>query len=129
METVGERMKTLPRPKCYEWKSVQGCAVMGSDLLWYRGEVVEVLGEFVKVSVTPVIQDAATCGVMESSLPWRGCWQVQHVDSGLVENIPVIHVYPVLLCEDVPQLCLSCKLHGINPVRSTCPLLRDSPAP
>ncbi|TWW80400.1 RING finger protein 17, partial [Takifugu flavidus] len=88
METVGERMKTLPRPKCYEWKSVQGCAVMGSDMLWYRGEVVEVLGEFVKV---------------------------QHVDSGLVENIPVIHVYPVLLCQDVPQLCLSCKLHGINP--------------
>lgn len=50
--TVGERMKTLPRPKCYEWKSVQGCAVMGSDMLWYRAEVVEVLGEFVKVSVT-----------------------------------------------------------------------------
>lgn len=52
MQTVGERMKTLPRPKCYEWKSVQGCAVMGSDMLWYRGEVVEVLGEFLKVSVT-----------------------------------------------------------------------------
>lgn len=54
METVGEHMKTLPRPKCYEWKSVQGCAVMGSDMLWYRGEVVEVLGEFVKVSVTTI---------------------------------------------------------------------------
>lgn len=53
LETVGERMKTLPSPKCYEWKWVQGCAVMGSDLLWYRGEVVEVLGEFVKVSLTP----------------------------------------------------------------------------
>lgn len=51
LETVGECMKTLPRPKCYEWKSVQGCAVIGSDMLWYRGEVVEVLGEFVKVSV------------------------------------------------------------------------------
>lgn len=53
LETVGERMKTLPSPKCYEWKWVRGCAVMGSDLLWYRGEVVEVLGEFVKVSLTP----------------------------------------------------------------------------
>lgn len=52
METVCQRMKTLPRPKCYEWKSVQGCAVMGSDMLWYRGEVVEVLGEYVKVSTT-----------------------------------------------------------------------------
>lgn len=58
LETVGEHMKTLPRPKCYEWKSVQGCAVMGSDMLWYRGEVLEVLGEFVKVRfhhITPVI--------------------------------------------------------------------------
>lgn len=50
METVRQSIKTLPRPNCYEWKLVQGCAVMGSDMLWYRGEVVEVLGEYVKVS-------------------------------------------------------------------------------
>lgn len=51
IETVRMSMKTLPRPNCYEWKSVQGCAVMGSDLIWYRGEVVEVLGDNVKVSI------------------------------------------------------------------------------
>lgn len=51
METVRQCMKTLPRPKCYEWKLVQGCAIKGSDMLWYRGEVVEVQGEFVKASV------------------------------------------------------------------------------
>lgn len=51
METVGQSLKTFPGPSCYEWKRVQGCAVMGSDMLWYRGEVVEVLGEYVKVSI------------------------------------------------------------------------------
>lgn len=50
-ETVRQSIKTLPRPNSYEWKSVQGCAVMGSDMLWYRGEVVEVLGQYVKVSI------------------------------------------------------------------------------
>lgn len=46
------------------------------------------------------------------------CVQVQYVDYGLVENIPVVHVYPVLLCDDVPQLCMPCQLHRINPVRA-----------
>lgn len=44
-------------------------------------------------------------------------FQVQYVDYGLVENIPVVHVYPKLLFEDVPQLCMPCQLHGLNPVR------------
>lgn len=44
-------------------------------------------------------------------------FQVQYVDYGLVENIPVVHVYPRLLFEDVPQLCMPCQLHGLNPVR------------
>lgn len=48
---AGQSMKTFPKPDCYEWKSVQGCAVMGSDMLWYRGKVVEVVGEHVKVSI------------------------------------------------------------------------------
>lgn len=51
METVRRRIKTLSRPNSYEWKSVRGCAVMGSDMLWYRGEVLEVLGEYIKVGV------------------------------------------------------------------------------
>ncbi|XP_061092080.1 RING finger protein 17 isoform X2 [Conger conger] len=82
-------IKTLPRQKPYSWKSVLGCAVMGSDMLWYRGEVQEVIGGHVKV---------------------------RYVDQGLVENIPVCHVYPTVLCEDIPQLCIPCKLHGIIPV-------------
>ncbi|KAM3843082.1 RING finger protein 17-like [Diretmus argenteus] len=42
--------------------------------------------------------------------------KVRYVDYGLVENIPVVHVYPLLLCEDVPQLCVPCQLYGVNPV-------------
>lgn len=55
------------------------------------------------------------------------CGQVRYVDQGLVENIPAIHICPVLLCEDVPQLCVPCKLHRNNPVRSTPPQLQDAP--
>ncbi|KAM3608198.1 uncharacterized protein V6R79_020824 [Siganus canaliculatus] len=88
-ERIQQRMKTLPRPKPYTWKSVQGCAVMGPDMLWYRAKLLELLGGQIKV---------------------------QYVDCGLVENIPTVHVYPMLLCEDVPQLCVPCQLHGINPV-------------
>ncbi|XP_058476020.1 RING finger protein 17 isoform X2 [Solea solea] len=88
-ERIQQSMKTLPNQKPYTWKSVQGCAVIGPDMLWYRGQLVEVLGGHVKV---------------------------QYVDFGLVENIPVVHVYPILLCDDVPQLCMPCQLHGINPV-------------
>ncbi|XP_041663773.1 RING finger protein 17 isoform X2 [Cheilinus undulatus] len=88
-ERIQQSMKTLPRQKPYTWRSVQGCAVIGSDMLWYRGQLLEVLGGHVKV---------------------------QYVDYGLVENIPVVHVYPMLLCDDVPQLCMPCQLHNTNPV-------------
>ncbi|KAK2905757.1 hypothetical protein Q8A73_009700 [Channa argus] len=88
-ERIQQSMKSLPRQKPYTWKSVLGCAVIGPDMLWYRGQLLEVLGGHVKV---------------------------QYVDYGLIENIPVVHVYPMLLCEDVPQLCVPCQLHGINPV-------------
>ncbi|KAJ8407109.1 hypothetical protein AAFF_G00287850 [Aldrovandia affinis] len=40
--------KTLSRQKPCSWKTVLGCAVMGSDMLWYRGEVLEVIGGHVK---------------------------------------------------------------------------------
>lgn len=45
-------MKTLPQLKPYTWKSVQGCAIMGPDMLWHRGHLVEVLGEYLKVRET-----------------------------------------------------------------------------
>lgn len=82
-------MKTLPRQKPYTWKSVLGCSILGPDMLWHRGQLLEVQGGHVKV---------------------------QYVDCGLVEDIPVVHVYPMLLCEDIPQLCLPCQLHGVSPV-------------
>ncbi|XP_013854998.1 RING finger protein 17 [Austrofundulus limnaeus] len=88
-ERIQQSMKTLPRQKPYTWRSVQGCAVIGPDMLWYRGQLLELQGGHVKV---------------------------QYVDYGLVENIPVVHVYPMLLCDDVPQLCVSCQLLSINPV-------------
>ncbi|XP_061580277.1 RING finger protein 17 [Cololabis saira] len=88
-ELIQQNMKTLPRQKPFTWKSVQGCAVIGPDMLWYRGQLLEVLGGHVKV---------------------------QYVDYGLVENIPVVHVYPMLLCMDVPQLCMPCQLLGTHPV-------------
>ncbi|KAF0026789.1 hypothetical protein F2P81_021526 [Scophthalmus maximus] len=86
-ERIQRSIKTLPRQKPYTWKSVQGCAVCGPDMLWCRGQLLELLGGHVKV---------------------------QYVDYGLVETIPVVHVYPMLLCEEVPQLCLPCQLHGIG---------------
>ncbi len=38
------------------------------------------------------------------------------MDQGLVESIPVCHVYPMVLCEDVPQLCVPCQINGVIPV-------------
>ncbi|KAL7866157.1 hypothetical protein SRHO_G00114040 [Serrasalmus rhombeus] len=89
MECLQQHIKTLPQQKRYNWKSVLGCAVMGSDMLWYRGQVLEVI---------------------------RGHVKVRYVDQGIVENIPVCHVYPVVLCEDVPQLCVPCQINGVVPV-------------
>ncbi|KAM6970584.1 RING finger protein 17 [Aplochiton taeniatus] len=88
-ERLQQQMKTLPRHKPYTWKSVLGCVVMGPDMLWYRGQVMEFIGGQVKV---------------------------RYVDQGLVESIPVCHVYPKVLCDDVPQLCVPCQLHGVIPV-------------
>ncbi|XP_061749993.1 RING finger protein 17 isoform X2 [Nerophis ophidion] len=88
-DKIQQSMKTLPNQKRYTWKTVKGCAVIGPDMLWYRGQMLEVTGGNVKV---------------------------QYVDYGLVENIPVVHVYPRLLCEHVPQLCMACRLHAISPV-------------
>ena len=48
-ERIQQSIKTLPRPRPYTWKSVQGCADIGPDMLWYRGQVLEVLGGHVKV--------------------------------------------------------------------------------
>lgn len=49
-ERLQQHIKTLPRQKNYNWKGVLGCAVMGTDMYWYRGHVMEVIGGHVKVS-------------------------------------------------------------------------------
>ena len=51
-ERIHQSMKTLPRQKPYTWKSVLGCAVIGPDMLWYRGQLLEVLGGHIKVRKT-----------------------------------------------------------------------------
>ncbi|KAK0152641.1 RING finger protein 17 [Merluccius polli] len=83
------QMKMAPQQKPYTWQTVLGCALMGPDMLWYRAQVLEVLRELVKV---------------------------RYVDYGSVENIPVVHVYPTLLCEEVPTLCFPCHLNAVIPV-------------
>ncbi|XP_055086710.1 RING finger protein 17 [Periophthalmus magnuspinnatus] len=86
---IQQSMKFNPCQKNYTWKSVEGCVIYGPDMLWHRGQRLEVLGGHVKV---------------------------QYIDYGHVESIPVVHVHPRLLCEDVPQLCVPFQLHGIAPV-------------
>ena len=51
-ERIQQSMKTLPRQKPYTWKFGQGCAVIGPDMLWYRGQLLELLGGHVKVRNT-----------------------------------------------------------------------------
>lgn len=48
-QRIQQRLDSLPEQKPYTWKSVQGCAVIGPDMLWYRGQLLEVLGGHVKV--------------------------------------------------------------------------------
>ncbi|TRY97078.1 hypothetical protein DNTS_027273, partial [Danionella cerebrum] len=93
-EHLQQHIKTMPRQKNYNWKGVVGCAVMGPDMFWYRAQVQEVIGGNVKV---------------------------QYVDQGLVESIPVCHVYPKVLCEDVPQLCMPCQINGVIPIGKRWP--------
>ncbi|XP_031421936.1 RING finger protein 17 isoform X2 [Clupea harengus] len=84
-----QHIKATPVLKHHNWRDVQGCIIKGTDMLWHRGRVVELIGGQVKV---------------------------QYVDLGLVENIPVCHVYPMVVCEDVPQLCVPLRLHKGKPV-------------
>ncbi|XP_053732823.1 RING finger protein 17 isoform X2 [Synchiropus splendidus] len=86
-DRIQQLIKSPLQANVYTWKSVQGCAVIGSDMVWYRGQVMEVVGGHLKV---------------------------RYVDYGLVEDIPMVHAHPVLLCANVPQLCVPCQLHDVN---------------
>ncbi|KAL2104301.1 hypothetical protein ACEWY4_001169 [Coilia grayii] len=49
-------------------------------------------------------------GALCRSAALRCTAAVQYVDVGLIENIPGCHVYPMVVCEDVAQLCVPLRL-------------------
>ncbi|XP_043929225.1 RING finger protein 17 isoform X2 [Protopterus annectens] len=89
MDNIQKKFKLQGLLKPYCWKNGDGCAVRGSDTLWYRGKVTEVIGGSVKVF---------------------------YIDHGYTEKIPPCHLYPLILYEDMPQFCIPCKLHGVVPL-------------
>uniref|UniRef100_A0A0D9RZI8 RING finger protein 17 n=1 Tax=Chlorocebus sabaeus TaxID=60711 RepID=A0A0D9RZI8_CHLSB len=86
---IQSNLKCLGLLEPYFWKKGEACAVRGSDTLWYRGKVMEVVG---------------------------GTVRVQYLDHGFTEKIPQCHLYPILLYPDIPQFCIPCQLHNTTPV-------------
>lgn len=46
-----QQANTLPRQKHCEWNNVLGCVVQGSDMLWYRGRIQELIEGYMKVRI------------------------------------------------------------------------------
>ncbi|KAL1780761.1 RING finger protein 17 [Sigmodon hispidus] len=89
MDEIQSNLKCLGLLEPYLWKKGEPCAVRGSDTLWYRGKVMEVVG---------------------------GTIRVQYLDHGFTEKIPQCHLYPILLYPDTPQFCIPCQLYQTLPV-------------
>ncbi|XP_006832121.1 PREDICTED: RING finger protein 17 [Chrysochloris asiatica] len=89
MNEIQNNLKCLGLLEPYYWKKGEACAVRGSDTLWYRGKVMEVVG---------------------------GTIRVQYLDHGFIEKIPQCHLYPILLYPDTPQFCIPCQLYNTIPV-------------
>ncbi|XP_075419678.1 RING finger protein 17 [Tenrec ecaudatus] len=89
MSEIQNNLKCLGLLEPYFWKKGEPCAVRGSDTLWYRGRVMEVVS---------------------------GTIMVQYLDHGFMEKIPQCHLYPILLYPDKPQFCIPCQLHNTIPV-------------
>nr|XP_042140855.1 RING finger protein 17 isoform X2 [Peromyscus maniculatus bairdii] len=89
MDEIQSNLKCLGLLEPYIWKKGEPCAVRGSDTLWYRGKVMEVVG---------------------------GTIRVQYLDRGFTEKIPQCHLYPILLYPDTPQFCIPCQLYQTLPV-------------
>uniref|UniRef100_A0A8C6HDW9 RING finger protein 17 n=1 Tax=Mus spicilegus TaxID=10103 RepID=A0A8C6HDW9_MUSSI len=92
MDEIQSNLKCLGLLEPYSWKKGEPCAVRGSDTLWYRGKVMEVVG---------------------------GTIRVQYLDHGFTEKIPQCHLYPILLYPDTPQFCIPCQLYQTLPVGNT----------
>uniref|UniRef100_A0A8D2D0F5 RING finger protein 17 n=1 Tax=Sciurus vulgaris TaxID=55149 RepID=A0A8D2D0F5_SCIVU len=89
MNEIQSNLKYLGLLEPYFWKKGEPCAVRGSDTMWYRGKVMEVVG---------------------------GTIRVQYLDHGFSEKIPQCHLYPILLYPDTPQFCIPCQLYHTIPV-------------
>uniref|UniRef100_A0A7N5JF51 RING finger protein 17 n=1 Tax=Ailuropoda melanoleuca TaxID=9646 RepID=A0A7N5JF51_AILME len=89
MNEIQSNLKCLGLLEPYFWKKGEACAVRGSDTMWYRGKVMEVVGGTIKV---------------------------QYLDHGFTEKIPQCHLYPILLYPDTPQFCIPCQLYNTKPV-------------
>ncbi|XP_063088536.1 RING finger protein 17 [Cavia porcellus] len=89
MNEIQSTLKCLGLLEPYFWKKGEPCAVRGSDTMWYRGRVIEVVG---------------------------GTIRVQYLDHGFTEKIPQCHLYPILLYPDTPQFCIPCQLYHTIPV-------------
>uniref|UniRef100_A0A673T4X2 RING finger protein 17 n=1 Tax=Suricata suricatta TaxID=37032 RepID=A0A673T4X2_SURSU len=89
MNAIQSNLKCLGLLEPYFWKKGEACAVRGSDTMWYRGKVMEVVGGTIKV---------------------------QYLDHGFTEKIPQCHLYPILLYPDTPQFCIPCQLYNTKPV-------------
>lgn len=51
MNEIQSNLKCLGLLEPYFWKKGEACAVRGSDTMWYRGKVMEVVGGMIRVSV------------------------------------------------------------------------------
>lgn len=51
MDEIQSNLKCLGLLEPYFWKKGEPCAVRGSDTLWYRGKVMEVVGGTIRVSL------------------------------------------------------------------------------
>ncbi|KAJ1113733.1 hypothetical protein NDU88_001975 [Pleurodeles waltl] len=89
MENVQNDLKFLGILEPYNWRKGEGCSIRGSDTMWYRGKVMEVVG---------------------------GSVRVHYVDYGDIEKIPQCHLCPSVLYPEVPQFAIPCELHNILPV-------------
>uniref|UniRef100_A0A4X2M414 RING finger protein 17 n=1 Tax=Vombatus ursinus TaxID=29139 RepID=A0A4X2M414_VOMUR len=89
MDEIQSNFKCLGLLEPYCWKKGEACAVRGSDTVWYRGKVMEVVG---------------------------GTIRVQYLDHGYTEKIPQCHLYPIVLYADRPQFCIPCQLYNTVPI-------------
>uniref|UniRef100_A0A8D0GPR5 RING finger protein 17 n=1 Tax=Sphenodon punctatus TaxID=8508 RepID=A0A8D0GPR5_SPHPU len=89
MDDLQNKFKCLGLLDPYCWKKGEVCVVRGSDTMWYRGKVIEMVG---------------------------GAIRVQYLDHGYVEKIPQCHLYPTMLYVDIPPFCIPCQLYSAVPI-------------